>query len=71
MSDLCVSHMRMALTYYEVCLVMLSVLVLYSAIVGDSVRNQARTEPPPSFGDPEIDAAVQFARLVGVQSGYS
>lgn len=48
-----------------------SVVMLSPLFVGEWVRHNARTEPPPSFGDPEIDAAVQFARLVGVQTGYS
>ena len=57
--------------YEHITWFLIAWVVLYSAAVGEYVRNQARTEPPPYFGDPEIDAAVQFARLVGVQSGFS
>ena len=52
-------------------LVLLSVIILFCLIVGENVRESAQNEPPPSYGDPEIDAIIQFARLVGVQTGYS
>ena len=47
------------------------VIMLTLLMEGERVRNMSRKQPVASYGDPEVDAAVQFARLIGVQSGYS